>query len=170
MDKDASAAITHLQSARKIQKRWKEVLRFPANRESQRTAHLYAVDTLTVPYENPYKTVMQLTSMAFLPNGDALVASLPGDIWLVKGISDNLDSYLATLCHRVQPTVGIHIDKEGIFVLDRCQISILHDSNGDEEVDYYEKYANDFGGFNRSHPHLRASSNRGWLFLFHPAY
>ena len=34
-----------------------------------------------------------------------------------------------------------------------CQISVLHDTNGDEEVDHYEKYANDFGGFDRSHTH-----------------
>ena len=40
--------------------------------------------------------------------------------------------------------VGIHIDEEGIRARP-LSTSILHDSNGDEEVDYYEKYANDFG-------------------------
>ena len=35
------------------------------------------VDTLKVPYDNPYKTVMQLSSMDFLPNGDAIAAACP---------------------------------------------------------------------------------------------
>ena len=151
--KDVSVAITHLQSERKIQKRWKEVLEVPGKRGKPKNGSAYAVDTLTIPYDNPYKTVMQLTSMAFLPNGDALVASLPGDIWLVKGISDSLDGVTwQRYATGFNQPVGIHIDNEGIFVLDRCQISILHDSNDDEEVDYYEKYANDFGGFNRVTP------------------
>ena len=129
------------------------------------------MDTITVPYDNPYKTVMQLTSMAFLPNGDALVASLPGDIWLVKGISDSLDKVTwQRYATGFNQPVGIHIDKEGIFVLDRCQISILHDSDGDEEVDYYEKYANDFGGFNRSHTHtfgLHRTGDGSFYFIQH---
>ena len=63
VDKDASAVITHLQSARKIQKRWKEVLQVPGKPGKPKNGSSYAVDTLTVPYENPYKTVMQLTSI-----------------------------------------------------------------------------------------------------------
>ena len=170
-DKDLSVAISYLQSERKIQKRWKEVLEVPGKLGKPKNGSAYAVDTITVPYDNPYKTVMQLTSMAFFPNGDALVASLPGDIWLVKGISDSLDKVTwQRYATGFNQPVGIHIDKEGIFVLDRCQISILHDSDGDEEVDYYEKYANDFGGFNRSHTHtfgLHRTGDGSFYFIQH---
>ena len=153
-DQDSSSIIAHLTGERKIQRRWNEVLKVPGKLGKPKSGSSYAVDTLSVPYDNPYKTVMQLTSMAFLPNGDALVASLPGDIWLVKGIQDDLSKVTwQRYATGFNQPVGIHVDKEGIFVLDRCQISILHDTNKDEEVDYYEKYANDFGGFNRSHTH-----------------
>ena len=64
--------------------------------------------------------------------------------------------------------IGIHVDEDGIFVLDRLQISVLHDTNGDEEVDHYEKYANDFGGFDRSHTHtfgLHRTKDKSFHFI-----
>ena len=151
-DKQAGV-LAHFNSKRQFTKRWKEILMVPGKLGKTNNSN-YVVDTLTVPYENPYSTVMQLTSMAFLPNGNALVATLPGDIWLVKGISKDLKNITwQRFATGFNQPIGIHIDEDGIFVLDRCQISILHDINGDDEVDHYEKYANDFGGFDRSHTH-----------------
>jgi azurin len=114
----------------------------------------YAVDTIPVPYDNPYKTVMQLSGIDFLPNGDAIISTLPGDIWRVSG----LDAELANVTWRRFATgfnqpMGVHIDRDGIFVLDRGQIYRLHDDNGDGEADRYENWAIDFGGYNRSHTH-----------------
>lgn len=162
------SVLAHLNGERTPEKRWKEVLRVPGQL-GKSNGSSYVVDTLTIPYENPYKTVMQLTSMAFLPNGNALVATLPGDIWLVKGISDNLQNVTwQRYATGFNQPIGIHVDEDGIFVLDRCQISILHDTNGDEEVDHYEKYANDFGGFDRSHTHtfgLHRTKDKSFHFI-----
>ena len=152
------AVLAHLKAKRKYEKRWKEVIKAPGKLGKPNDSS-YVVDTLTVPYNNPYKTVMQLTSMAFLPNGNALVATLPGDIWLIKGISDDLKNITwQRYATGFNQPIGIHVDEDGIFVLDRCQIYLLHDTNGDEEIDHYEKYANDFGGFDRSHTHTFGSS------------
>jgi azurin len=162
------SVIAHLKSERKVEKRWNDVLKAPGKLGKLNSSQ-YVVDTLSVPYENPYKTVMQLTSMAFLPNGNALVATLPGDIWLVKGITDDLKQVTwQRYATGFNQPIGIHVDKDGIFVLDRCQISILHDTNGDEEVDHYEKYANDFGGFDRSHTHtfgLHRTKDKSFHFI-----
>ena len=163
-----SSVLAHLKAERKKEKRWKEIIKAPGKLGNSNGSS-YVVDTLTVPYDNPYKTVMQLTSMAFLPNGNALVATLPGDIWLVKGISDDLKNITwQRYATGFNQPIGIHVDEDGIFVLDRCQISILHDTNGDEEVDYYEKYANDFGGFDRSHTHtfgLHRTKDKSFHFI-----
>ena len=162
-------ALAHLRAKRRIGKRWKEVLHVPGELGKANPEANYLVDTLNVPYDNPYTTVMQLTSMAFLPDGNALVATLPGDIWLVKGISDDLKKITwQRYATGFNQPIGIHIDKEGIFVLDRLQISLLHDTNGDEEVDHYEKYANDFGGFDRSHTHtfgLHRTKDKSFHFI-----
>ena len=165
---EESSVLAHLKADRKIEKRWNDILKVPGKRGNSNGSN-YVVDTLTVPYENPYNTVMQLTSMAFLPNGNALVATLPGDIWLVKGISDDLKSITwQRYATGFNQPIGIHVDEDGIFVLDRCQISILHDTNRDGEVDHYEKYANDFGGFDRSHTHtfgLHRTKDKSFHFI-----
>lgn len=161
--------LNHLNSERKIQKRWKELLKVPGSLGSVKFGENYAIDTLHVPYDNPFKTVMQLTSIGFLPNGNALVSTLPGDIWLVKGITNDLkDVSWQRYATGFNQPIGIHVDQDGIFVLDRCQISILHDRNGDEEVDHYEKYANDFGGGDRSHTHtfgLHRTKDKSFYFI-----
>ncbi|MFT4549004.1 MAG: azurin [Verrucomicrobiales bacterium] len=114
----------------------------------------YIVDTLSVPFDNPYKTVMQLTSIAFNPDGTALVATLAGDVWKVFGIDESLQNVTwKRYATGFNQPIGIHIDDDGIFVLDRGQITRLHDYNNDDEVDFYENYANDFGGYDRSHTH-----------------
>ena len=165
---EENSVLAHLKSERKIEKRWNKTLKVPGKLGNSNGSS-YVVDTLSVPYENPYKTVMQLTSMAFLPNGNALVATLPGDIWLVKGISDDLTNITwQRYATGFNQPIGIHVDEDGIFVLDRLQISVLHDTNGDEEVDHYEKYANDFGGFDRSHTHtfgLHRTKDKSFHFI-----
>ena len=114
----------------------------------------YIVDTLGVPFDNPYKTVMQLTSIAFNPDGTALVATLAGDVWKVSGIDGALQGVTwKRYATGFNQPIGIHIDEDGTFVLDRGQITRLHDFNGDDEADFYENYANDFGGYDRSHSH-----------------
>ena len=165
---EENSVLAHLKSERKIVKRWNKTLKVPGKLGNSNGSN-YVVDTLNVPYNNPYKTVMQLTSMAFLPNGNALVATLPGDIWLVKGISDDLTNITwQRYATGFNQPIGIHVDEDGIFVLDRLQISVLHDTNGDEEVDHYEKYANDFGGFDRSHTHtfgLHRTKDKSFHFI-----
>ena len=166
---DEAHAIAHLKSERKLQKRWNEILKVPGKLGKPAGTSRYAIDTLTVPYDNPYKTVMQLTSLAFLPNGNALVATLPGDIWLVKGIDQNLKNVTwQRYATGFNQPIGIHVDEDGVFVLDRGQIYLLHDRNGDEEVDHYEKYANDFGSYDRSHTHtfgLHRTADKAFHFI-----
>lgn len=166
---DEAHAIVHLKSERRIEKRWKEVLKMPGKLGKPAGTSRYAIDILTVPYDNPYKTVMQLTSLAFLPNGNALVATLPGDIWLVKGIDQNLKNVTwQRYATGFNQPIGIHVDEDGVFVLDRGQIYLLHDRNGDEEVDHYEKYANDFGSYDRSHTHtfgLHRTADKAFHFI-----
>jgi len=165
---DEGAVLAHLKAKRKYEKRWKEVIKAPGKLGKPNDSS-YVVDTLTVPYKNPYKTVMQLTSMAFLPNGNALVSTLPGDIWLIKGISDDLKNITwQRYATGFNQPIGIHVDEDGIFVLDRGQIYLLHDLNGDEEIDYYEKYANDFGSYDRSHTHtfgLHRTKDKSFHFI-----
>lgn len=151
---DDELALAHFTQERKIERRWTDELNVPGEVGEGRDDSSYLVDTITVPYENPYQVVMQLSGLAFLENGDALVCTLLGDVWRVSGIDDGLENVTwSRFATGFNQPVGIHIDEEGIFVLDRGQIYRLHDKNGDGEADFYENYANDFGGYDRSHTH-----------------
>jgi azurin len=148
------AALRHLNAPRKPERRWQDILKVPGTLGESRKDSAYIVDTLNVPYDNPYKTVMQMTGVGFLPTGDALVCTLAGDIWRVSGIDQDLKNVTwQRYASGFNQPVGIHIDQDGIFVLDRGQIYRLHDTNNDGEADYYENWANDFGGYDRSHSH-----------------
>ena len=114
----------------------------------------YATDTLTVPYENPFNSIMQLSGIAFDGANTAYVTTLAGEVWSVKGINDGLEALVwKRFASGLNQPVGLRIDPDGMFVLDRGQIYRLHDLNFDGEADYYENYANDFGGYDRSHSH-----------------
>ena len=147
-------ALNHLKAERKLGRRWPEVIKSPGTLGKERKGSAYLVDTLTVPYDNPYKVVMQISGIAFLKNGEALVCTLLGDVWKVSGIDNDLKNITwRRFATGFNQPVGIHIDDDGIFILDRGQIYRLHDQNNDGEVDFYENYANDFGGYDRSHTH-----------------
>jgi len=151
---NSAAVVRQLNQPRTLAPRWMETIRQAGSLGSPLNDSAYVIDTLNVPYDNPYRTVMQLTGLAFLPNGDALVCTLAGDMWRVSGIDDSLENVTwRRFATGFNQPIGIHIDEDGIFVLDRGQIYRLHDRNQDGEADFYENYANDFGGYDRSHTH-----------------
>jgi hypothetical protein len=151
-DKPASPDLTSLTTGGPIA--WPETVVTQGERGEPLAGSAYATDTLTVPYDNPFHSVMQLSSIAFETEGTAFVTTLAGEVWSVKGIDSGLTKLTwKPFASGFNQPVGIRIDPDGMFVLDRGQITRLHDLNSDGEADYYENYANDFGGYDRSHSH-----------------
>ncbi len=105
----------------------------------------YAVDTLTVPHDNPYHARMRIGGFDFFPDGDtAALCTWNGEVWTVSGIDEDLDKLtwkrVATGLHQ---TLGLKIIDGTIYTLGRDQITRLHDLNGDGEYDFYESFNND---------------------------
>ena len=103
----------------------------------------FATDRLTLPFDNPYGTLFFITAHDFFTDGSALLATMTGEVWLVKGIDETLQKLgwkrFATGLH--QP-LGVRIVQDKIYVLGRDQITRLHDLNGDGEADFYECVTN----------------------------
>ncbi len=101
----------------------------------------FVIDTLTMPYENPWKALLFAAGVDFLPNGDAAVCTIHGDVWLVSGIDENLQklTWRRFATGLFQP-LGLRVRDGKIFVLGRDQITELHDENGDGEADFYENF------------------------------
>ncbi len=104
----------------------------------------YAIDTIELPLDNPWKSPVYCGGHDFLPDGSALVATMQGDVWHVSGFSNTQGSssvgkakwrrFASGLHH----ALGVKTTPQGVFVLCRDQLMRLHDLNKDGEADYYE--------------------------------
>jgi putative heme-binding domain-containing protein len=105
----------------------------------------YVVDTITPPFDNPWKSLMFFGDHDFFPDGTAMLCTMQGDVWRVDGLDDKLDHVrwrrVAAGLHHAQ---GLVIADGQIFVLGRDQVTRLHDLNGDSEADFYECFSNAF--------------------------
>lgn len=103
----------------------------------------YTIDTLTIPYENPYKALFFCTGLDFLPDGTLAVCTCHGDVWLVRGIDDTLTrlTWQRYATGLYQP-LGLKVVDGKVVVLERGQLTRLHDRNGDGEADEYECISN----------------------------
>ncbi|MBG88042.1 MAG: hypothetical protein CMO80_14220 [Verrucomicrobiales bacterium] len=103
----------------------------------------FAIDTITLPFKNPYNALLFAGGHDFLANGDALLATAHGDVWLVKGIDARLEkiTWQRFATGLYQP-LGLKVVDDRIYVLGKDQITELEDLNGDGEADYYRNFNN----------------------------
>lgn len=105
----------------------------------------YAVDTISLPLENPWNATLFCSGHAFLPDGSALVCTMRGDVWRVSNFA--YPAKKATwrrFASGLNQAQGVVIDDDGIFILGRDQITRLHDLNNDGEADFYECFSDVF--------------------------
>jgi type 1 glutamine amidotransferase/cytochrome c2 len=103
----------------------------------------YVIDTLTLPFDNPYRALFFLGGMDFFPNGDLAVATVHGDVWRVHGVDRTLRelSWKRFATGLFQP-LGLKIVDGQVHVLGRDQITRLIDLDGDGEADEYQNFFN----------------------------
>jgi len=103
------------------------------------------VDTLTVPHENPHHALMFLGGLDFLPSGEVAVCSAHGDVWLVRGVGEQLGklTWKRFATGLYQP-LGLKVVNGLIHVIERGQLTRLHDTNHDGEADFYENVNHDW--------------------------
>jgi glucose/arabinose dehydrogenase len=106
----------------------------------------FAVDTITVPETNPWRSWMRLTAFDFFSDGRAAVSTWNGDVWIVSGIDDSLRNVRwKRFAAGLFDPLGLKILRDQVYVLERHQITRLDDLNGDGEADYYENINNEPG-------------------------
>jgi sugar phosphate isomerase/epimerase len=101
----------------------------------------FAVDTLTMPYDNPFHALMFAAGVDFTPDGAAYVCTIHGDVWQVTGIDDGLRelTWRRFATGLFQP-LGLKVRDGQVFVLGRDRLTRLHDLNADGEADFYENF------------------------------
>lgn len=103
----------------------------------------YAIDTITPPFENPWKAPLFFGDHDFLPDGSALLSTMQGDVWKVEGLDKKLDHVRwRRFASGLHQALGLVVSEGHIYVLGRDQITRLHDLNNDGEADFYECFCN----------------------------
>ena len=105
----------------------------------------YVVDTLELPFENPYHALFFVSGHDFFRNGDLAVCTVHGDVWRVSGVDATFRqlTWKRFATGLYQP-LGLKVVGNIVHVLGRDQITRLHDLNGDGEADHYENFNNDY--------------------------
>jgi hypothetical protein len=115
-----------------------------ATRGRAGTGSPYAVDTLTIPEQNPWGSWMRLVAFDFFSDGRAAVSTWSGDVWLVSGIDDKLDALKwKRFASGLFEPLGLRIVNDQLYVLCRDQLARLHDLNNDGEMDWVESFNRD---------------------------
>jgi hypothetical protein len=114
-----------------------------ATKAARGTQSPYAIDTIDLPTNNPWKALVFIGDHDFLSDGSGIVATMQGDVWRVTGLDDELkDVRWRRIASGLHQALGVVVQNDEIYVLGRDQITRLHDKNGDGEMDYYECFSN----------------------------
>ncbi len=101
----------------------------------------YALDTIPVPFENPYNAWLRPGALAFFEDGRCVVVTYTGDVWIVSDIDHDLDhvTWRRYASGLYEPFGALVIDGL-VYVTCRDGIKRLHDLNDDGYADYYETF------------------------------
>ncbi|HYV37612.1 MAG TPA: DUF6797 domain-containing protein, partial [Gemmataceae bacterium] len=104
----------------------------------------YTIDSVGIPFTNPYKSWMRFGGVDFFSDGRAAISTWSGDVWIVSGLDDGLENvkWKRFTAGLFQP-LGVKIIKDVVHVLCRDGVYKLHDLNGDGEADHIECFNND---------------------------
>lgn len=101
----------------------------------------YVIDTLTVPYENPFQALLFLGGLDFLPDGRIACCTAHGDVWLVRFDEDLKKVEWQRFATGLYQPLGLKVVDGKVIVIERGQLTRLHDLNNDGEADWYENLA-----------------------------
>ncbi|MCI0704502.1 MAG: hypothetical protein L0241_25895, partial [Planctomycetia bacterium] len=147
-------------------KRWGEPITTQLERGNEDSA--FAVDTLTIPYKNRFHALFFCTGLDFLKDGRIAVCTCHGDVWIV-----NVDEKVGTCSWQRFATglyhpLGLKVIDGKVIVLERGQLTRLHDLNSDGEADFYECMNNDWhtGGGEHSYDTCLETDPQGNFYFF----
>ena len=103
----------------------------------------FATDILAAPESNPWLAQTRFTGLDFFADGRMAVCSWDGDVWIVDGFLNGAQLTWQRIASGMFQPLGLKIVDDRIHVTCRDQLTVLHDLNGDGEIDYYECLNND---------------------------
>ncbi|MFQ3652154.1 MAG: DUF6797 domain-containing protein, partial [Gemmataceae bacterium] len=145
------------------EQRWKQVLT-TRGLVAADTAP-YVVDTLTIPYENPYKALFFCTGLDFLPDGSIALCTAHGDVWKVTASHDLAQIRWKRYATGLYQPLGLKVVDGQIMVQERGQLTRLH---GENEAYFYENVCNAWhtGAGEHSYDTCLETDSKGNFYFF----
>ncbi len=103
----------------------------------------FANDVLTAPEGNPWLAQVRFTGLDFFADGRMAVCSWDGDVWIVDGYLQGDQITWHRIASGLYQPLGLKVIDDKIHLTCRDQLAVLHDLNGDEEIDFFECLNND---------------------------
>jgi hypothetical protein len=104
----------------------------------------YAVDTIAMPDDNPWRANLRFGGLDFFPDGRAALSTWNGDVWLVDGIDAGLKSTTwRRFAGGLHQPLGLKVVDGLVYALCRNGLWRLKDLNTDGEADLYELFNGD---------------------------
>ncbi len=112
----------------------------------------YAVDTITLPADNPWKALIYCGGHDFLSDGSAMLCTMQGDVWRATGIDADLKEVVwRRFASGLDQALGLVVNHDQVYVIGRDQLTLLHDLNDDGEADFYQSFSHTLGTSKSGH-------------------
>ena len=120
---------------------WKEEVELPVRKTGDGDG--FAVDSIGVPFKNPYDSEMLIAGLDFFSDGRAAVSTFHGDVWTISGLGEELGQVRwRRFASGIYHGLGLKIVDDVVHVTGRDQITRLKDVDGNGEADFYENFNN----------------------------
>ncbi|MGA0038289.1 MAG: DUF6797 domain-containing protein [Pirellulales bacterium] len=122
--------------------RWPEVL--TTSGQLGESINGYALDTVELPFENPWNAWLRTSALDFFEDGRCVVTTHGGDVYIVSGIDDTLRTVTwKRFAAGLFEPFGVRVVDGQIYVTCHDGLKRLHDVNQDGEADFIEAFWND---------------------------
>jgi len=99
----------------------------------------YAIDTIPLPFDNPWRALLFCGGHDFFADGSAAVCTMQGDVWRVEGLDAGLESVRwRRIASGLNRALGLVVVDDQVHVQCGDQITRLVDLDGDGEADLHE--------------------------------
>ena len=104
----------------------------------------YALDTIPVPFDNPWNAWLRTSALDFFEDGRAVVTTYGGDVYIVSGIDEKLKEVTwSRFAAGLFEPFGVRVVDGTIYVTCRDGIKRLHDYDNNGEADFIAAFWTD---------------------------
>ncbi len=121
------------------------------------------------PIDPPEGVAFEVSAVEVLPDGRVVVALRKGEVWIVDGLYDNnpATTTFKKIAEALHEPLNLLNKDDGLYVVQRSELTHLEDSNGDDIIDVYRTVTDGWGITGNYHEYAYGAvpSNDGALWI-----